>query len=62
MRMFISLKGLGSMRKKKGAQSNPVQAIGGAKSGNPYSGDPVAGVKRKRIASSHVHGSKNFLK
>lgn len=33
------------MRKRKGAQGKPAQAISGAKSGNPYLGDPVAGLR-----------------
>lgn len=34
----------------------------GKKSGNPYSGNPTAGVEKKKMAFSHIHGSEGFPK
>lgn len=55
-------KGFASCEEKKGAQGNVVQDTGGEKSGNPYSGNPTADVKKKRRAFSHIHGSEGFPK
>lgn len=53
-------KGFASCEKKKGAQGNVVQAIGGKKIWK--SGNPTAGVKKKRMAFSHILGSEGFPK